>query len=72
MIRILEICWLIITIVTAVVAAFQLFEDGVQSALWMFIVSAIAFTMYMVRRKQRIRMNEQLRQQQHDEAARYH
>jgi membrane protein implicated in regulation of membrane protease activity len=72
MIRILEIAWLVITLITAVVAAVQLVQDGIQSALWMFIVSAVAFFMYMIRRKQRIRIDEQQQQRQQDEAARYH
>ena len=71
MIRILEIAWLIITLITTATACYQLFDEGIQSALWMFIVSAVAFLMYVIRRKQRIRMGKQL-PQQHDEAARYH
>jgi len=72
MIRILEIAWLVITVVTTAVAAWQLINEGIQSALWMFIVSAVAFLMYMIRRKQRIRMERQLQQQRQDEAGRYH
>lgn len=72
MIRILEIAWLIITFLTIGIASWQLFDEGVQSAIWMFFVSLVAFTMYMIRRKQRIRMERQLQQQQQDEAARYH
>lgn len=71
MIRILEIAWLVITLITSATASWQLFDEGVQSALWMFIVSAVAFLMYMIRRKQRIRIENQAQQQQ-DEAARYH
>jgi len=71
MIRILEIAWLVITLVTAVVAVVRLFQDGIETALGMFIVSAVAFSMFMIRRKQRIRMGEQMEKQQ-DEATRYH
>ena len=71
MIKILEIAWLVLTILTAVIAAVQLVQDGIQSAVWMFVVSCAAFTMYMVRKKQRIRIDQQ--QQQHqDETTRYH
>ncbi len=72
MIRILEIAWLIITLVTMATASWQLVDEGFQSALWMFIVSVVAFLMFMIRRKQRIRMRRQLEQQQQDETARYH
>jgi membrane protein implicated in regulation of membrane protease activity len=71
MIKILEIAWLVITIITFVVAAVQLVEDGIQSALWMFIVSSVAFAMFLIRRKQRIRMDRQEENQQ-DETTRYH
>lgn len=72
MIRILEIAWLVITLITTATASWQLFDEGIQSALWMFIVSAVAFLMYIIRRKQRIRMENQIRSQHQDEAARYH
>jgi len=71
MIRILEVAWLVITITTAVVAIVQLIQDGIQSALWMFLVTIAAFTMFLVRRKQRIRIDQQAQQQQ-DEVTRYH
>ncbi len=72
MIRILEIAWLVITLITAGTAVYQLIEEGVQSALWMFIVSAVAFAMYLIRKKQRIGIARQQQQQQQDETARYH
>jgi len=72
MIRILEIAWLIITLVTVAIASWQLFDEGIQSAMWMFIVSAVAFAMYMIRKKQRIRMGRPFEPQEQDEAARYH
>jgi membrane protein implicated in regulation of membrane protease activity len=71
MIRILEIAWLIITIITAGTAGWQLFDEGIQSALWMFVISAVAFAMYLVRRKQRISIYNQ-EQHQQDDATRYH
>ena len=72
MIRILEVAWFVITLITAIVAGVQLVQDGIQSAVWMFVVSAVAFTMYLVRKKQRIRMEEQTQQQRQDETTRYH
>jgi hypothetical protein len=72
MIRILEIAWLVITIITTATACWQLVAEGIQSATWMFIVSAVSFLMYMIRRKQRIRMEQQLNRRQQEEAARYH
>jgi len=72
MIRILEVAWLVITLVTAATAVWQFFDEGIQSALWMLVVSAVAFAMYMIRKKQRIRNDLQHQQHQQEEAARYH
>jgi hypothetical protein len=71
MIRILEVAWLVIAMVTTATAIWQFFEEGLQSAVWMLVVSAVAFGMYMVRKKQRIR-NDLQQEQQQEEAARYH
>jgi hypothetical protein len=72
MIKILEVAWLIITIVTLTTALWQFFDEGIQSAIWMLVVSAVAFAMYMIRKKQRIRNDMQQQQQHQEEAARYH
>ena len=72
MIRILEVAWLVITLITAATAVWQFFDEGIQSAMWMMVVSAVAFAMYMVRKKQRIRNELQQQEQQQEETARYH
>ena len=72
MIRILEIAWLVITMLTVGIVVYQLFDEGPQAAIFWLIVSLIAFTMYMVRRRQRIRMEDKIREHQQEEAARYH
>jgi hypothetical protein len=72
MIRILEVAWLVITLVTAATAIWQFFDEGMQAAMWMLFVSAVAFAMYMVRKKQRIRNDVLQQEQQQEEAARYH
>lgn len=59
MIRILEISWLIIAIATTLVSVFQFFTEGWQSAIWMLVITAVAFLMYTVRKKQRIRIEKQ-------------
>ncbi|REJ85296.1 MAG: hypothetical protein DWQ44_01185 [Bacteroidetes bacterium] len=67
MIRILEIAWLVIALITAIIAVYQFFAEGWQSCLWMFGVTMVALIMYMVRHKQRIRMEEHEK-----DAAKYH
>ncbi len=67
MIRILEISWLIIASITAMIAVYQFFVEGWQSAIWMLGVTLIALVMYTIRHRQRIRFEQQERDQ-----AKYH
>ncbi len=69
MLRILEIAWLCVAIGTFCAAAFQFFT-GEESWWFLLVGTAIATTMFMVRRKQRIKMNDYSRKQQ--ETGRYH
>lgn len=55
MLRTLEIAWLCITLASIGIAIFQFFQEGWQSAMWMLFVTLIAFIMYTIRRKQRIK-----------------
>lgn len=69
MLRILEIAWLCVAIATFCAALFQFFT-GEESWWFLLIGTAIAVTMFMVRRKQRMKMEEYIRKQQ--DAGRYH
>jgi len=66
MLRILETAWASISVVTLMIAVYKLFVDW-QSAVYMFIFAAISIVMYTVRRKQRIRYEQDER-----EKAKYH
>ena len=66
MLKILETAWAGISVVTMMIAVYKLFVDW-QSAIWMFFITAIAMAMYTVRRKQRIRFEQDER-----EKAKYH
>jgi hypothetical protein len=69
MLRILEIAWLCVAIATFCAAMFQLFTD--EESWWFLLIgTAIATAMYMVRRKQRMKMDDYSRKQQ--DTARYH
>ena len=67
MIKILEICWLIIAFITAIIAVYQFFVEGWQSAIWMLGITLIAYVMYNIRHRQRIRFEKQDR-----DASKYH
>lgn len=54
MLRILEMAWLAIALVSGAVAGYQFFAQGWLSASWMLVVTVISVAMYGVRRKQRI------------------
>ena len=69
MLRILEMSWLIISVSTGMISAYQFFTDGWQSAIWMLAITGVALLMYTVRKKQRIRMEQY---QKEKEAKQYH
>jgi LPXTG-motif cell wall-anchored protein len=69
MLRILEIAWLCVAIATFCAALFQFFT-GEESWWFLLIGTAIASAMFMVRRKQRMKMDDYARKQQ--DTARYH
>ena len=67
MIRILEISWLIIAFITAMIAVYQFFTEGWESAVWMLGITLIAVVMYNIRHRQRIRFEKKDR-----DTAKYH
>lgn len=54
MLRILEMAWLFIALISCVISGYQYFAEGWVSAVWMLGISVISFVMYTIRRKQRI------------------
>lgn len=66
MIRILELAWLGISLISGALSVFQFVTDGWEPALWMLMVTGIAVIMYRVRRKQRIKYEPK------DETGLYH
>ena len=55
MLRILELAWMAVAIITGGVTTYLLLTRQFSESLFMVICSAIALIMYFVRRKQRIR-----------------
>jgi uncharacterized membrane protein len=54
MLRILEMLWLAIALISGAVSAYQFFAQGWLSAVWMLVVTTISIIMYATRRRQRI------------------
>ncbi|MBK6444852.1 MAG: hypothetical protein IPG90_01560 [Bacteroidetes bacterium] len=69
MLRILEISWLLISVATGTISAYQFVTDGWQAAIWMLAITGVALLMYTVRKKQRVRMEQHQREQ---DGTKYH
>lgn len=51
--------WLAIALASGTIAGYQFFAEGWSSAVWMLFVTVVSVIMFNVRRKQRIRMEEE-------------
>jgi hypothetical protein len=58
-IKILEISWLIIAIAGIVMGAYKMSTTGWGDAIYFFIFTVVAGIFYFIRRKQRIKMEQQ-------------
>jgi len=59
MIRMLEISWLLLALVALALSGYKLIADGFSEAVFYIIVTVVSFSMYLLRRKQRVRMNKE-------------
>lgn len=71
MLRILELAWLGIALISAGIASYQFINEGSESAIWMLFVTVVAGIMYSIRHRQRIRFEAEQRAPR-DEDSRYH
>jgi hypothetical protein len=55
----LEISWLLLTLVALVISSYKLITDGFSEAVFYIIVMGVSLSMYLLRRKQRVRMNKE-------------
>jgi hypothetical protein len=60
-IRILEIAWLIIAISGLAIGTFKFYYEGWDEAVFFYIFTLVAAIFYYIRRKQRIRMEQESR-----------
>ena len=54
MLRILEMSWLALTLISGAITCYQFFATGWISGSWMLCVTLFATVMYRVRRRQRL------------------
>ena len=58
MLRVLEISWLLVVLFGTGFGVYKTFSEGFIDAIYVFIITALALVFYIVRRKQRIAMQE--------------
>lgn len=56
MLRVLEISWLMIVLLGASLGTFKLMTETLTSAIWFYMFTVVAFVFFIVRRRQRIRL----------------
>ncbi len=62
MLRILELSWLTVVLISAGFGAYKTWTDGFVESLYIFLCTIIALLFYMKDRKQRIAMERQKEQ----------
>ena len=58
MLRVLELSWLVIVLLGAGLGTFKLITENITSAVWFFLITLVALVFYVVRRRQRIRVQK--------------
>ncbi len=58
MLRVLELSWLVIVLLGAGLGTFKLITENITSAVWFFLITLVALVFYVVRRRQRIRIQK--------------
>lgn len=55
----LEISWLLLALIAFGFSSYKLIAEGFSESVFYLIVMGVSFTMYLIRRKQRVRMNKE-------------
>jgi len=59
MIRILEISWLVLGIIALALGVYKIFDDGISEAVFYGVVMAVSIGMFIIRRKQRMKIEKE-------------
>ena len=59
MIRILEISWLILALIALALGLYKIFSDEISEAVFYGVVMLVSTGMYVIRRKQRAKMEKE-------------
>lgn len=60
MLRILEISWLVILLISILFGVYRWWTDGIEAAITLFIFTFISGVFYIIRRRQRIAMEQEV------------
>jgi hypothetical protein len=52
-IRFLELMWLVVAIISAIIATYHLFVTSVKDALFFYFLAAVAIVLFFLRKRQR-------------------
>lgn len=58
MLRVLELSWLVIVLMGAGLGTFKLVTENLTSAIWFYLFTMVALVFFVVRRRQRIRLEK--------------
>jgi hypothetical protein len=61
MLKVLEYSWLFIMILGASFGTYKCMAENISSAIWFFILAAVACIFWIIRRNQRIRIQKKNR-----------
>ena len=64
-VRFLELMWLVIGIISAVIASYHLYKTTVQDALFFYFLSAAAVGLFFLRRKHRKKLEKDMKTSNH-------
>jgi len=57
-IRFLELMWLVVAIISAIIATYHLFATTLQDALFFYFFAAAACVLFFLRKRQRSKLEE--------------
>ena len=58
MLRVLELSWLVIALLGLALGGYKWATESFCSAIWFFLFTTVALVFWMIRRKQRIAMDQ--------------
>ncbi|MFI5219746.1 MAG: hypothetical protein ACHQNT_09680 [Bacteroidia bacterium] len=58
MLRILEVSWLLVVVSGSAFGTYKAFVENFAESIYIFLITSVAFLMYLMKRKQRLNMEK--------------